>query len=399
MNESYQNDAKNALKYTRFFLRLVGMWPRVNGHRSGRFERIASVVSIAICTSCLAFILLPCGYYCFFYVTDIHVKIKKFGPLVACAVNAVKYYYINRRGLSFQRCIRHIERDWRIIEDPQHRDIMVRNTGVAHLVSIVCATLFYTSVLTYHTILPSWSNVFKGNDTHGLLTYSGFELFADIQASPTYEIIYAVQCTYICVLSSVSSASCSLIALLTTHARAQMQVQIAKLQGLVEAERNNDRRQKGLLGAIVDGHVENIKFSRNISTALQEICFMEVVATTLMICALEYLSILEWRNRDIVAMGTYLALTLSFTFNIFIICYAGEFLVEEGSKLGDASYQIEWYDLPGKKGLDLIMLIAVSKSPPKLTGGKIFEISVNTFSNVLKSSVVYANLCQAVTTW
>lgn len=259
MNDSYQNDAKNALKYIRFFLRLIGMWPRINGHASGFFERIASVVSITICTSCLAFILLPCGFHCFFYVTDINVKMRKFGPLVACAVNAMKYYYINRRGLSFQRCIRHIERDWRIIEDPQHRDIMIRNAEVAHKVSVVCATLFYTSVLSYHTIMPFWSNVFKGNDTHGLLIYSGYELFADLQASPTYEIICAVQCMYICVFSSVSSASCSLIALLVTHARGQIQVQVAKLQGLVEAERNNDCGQRGLLGTIVDGHVEIIR--------------------------------------------------------------------------------------------------------------------------------------------
>ena len=43
---------------------------------------------------------------------------------------------------------------------------------------------------------------------------------------------------------------------------------------------------------------------------------------------------------------------------------------------------IEWYNLPAKDAYDLILLISISQYPPKLTAGKIIELSLDTFSSV-----------------
>ncbi|CAK9819215.1 Odorant receptor 4 [Anthophora plagiata] len=179
-----------------------------------------------------------------------------------------------------------------------------------------------------------------------------------------------------------------------------------------------------MLAVIVNGHVDALTYSKHISTALQELCFLEVMASTLLMCSCEYQSITGWKSRDMVLMGTYTGFMLSFTFNILVLCHAGELLVEEAEKFSNATYNIEWYNLPGNQALDLVILINIARYPPKLTGGKVFEISMNTFSTVrresfinpdsneisrmnmihvifqvLKSSVVYLNLCRAVSEW
>ena len=43
---------------------------------------------------------------------------------------------------------------------------------------------------------------------------------------------------------------------------------------------------------------------------------------------------------------------------------------------------IDWYDLPPKQGLFIGLIIAVSRSPIRLTAGKMIELSMNNFAAV-----------------
>jgi len=45
---------------------------------------------------------------------------------------------------------------------------------------------------------------------------------------------------------------------------------------------------------------------------------------------------------------------------------------------------IDWHRLSGRKGLDLILMIAVSNTSIKLTAGNLFELSLSTFGDVSK---------------
>lgn len=58
------------------------------------------------------------------------------------------------------------------------------------------------------------------------------------------------------------------------------------------------------------------------------------------------------------------------------------FYVHQYSKIGSAVYEIDWYNLSGTKAFDLVLIIAMSQYPPKLTAGKMFDLSINTFGAV-----------------
>ncbi|XP_011705952.1 PREDICTED: uncharacterized protein LOC105461168 [Wasmannia auropunctata] len=59
---------------------------------------------------------------------------------------------------------------------------------------------------------------------------------------------------------------------------------------------------------------------------------------------------------------------------------------------------IDWHRLSGRKGLDLILIIAASNTSIKLTAGNLFELSLSTFGNVVKTSVAYLNMLRTLTT-
>ncbi|CAL7936638.1 unnamed protein product [Xylocopa violacea] len=398
MNNNYENDVHSSLKYCRMFLKLIGIWHLINGFNN-RLEKLVSLLIMFVCLISLIFVVLPGAYYCFFHVKEITVKIQIFGPICYGTSCTLKYCFLSLRASAFKHCIKQIEEDWKVIQTREHRAIMIDNVIIAHKSTIVFSVQLYIFGMSYCTILPFCSDPFQLADNFTIkpLIYPGLDLFMDVYASPTYEFVYIMHCLYAFFSVSIETAFCGVVASFVAHACGMLQIQMARLDYLVVERKSKRVDGESLLAVIVNGHMGALQYIKNVSKALQEIYFFDIVATTIVICVLEYLCTVAWKNRDVVAIGTYVGTWLSLTFNLLVICYAGELLAEEGEKFGDATYDIQWYNLPKKTGEDLILLIAVSKLPPKLTGGKIFEISMNTFSTVLKSSVVYLNLCQAVT--
>ncbi|RZC00559.1 7tm 6 domain containing protein [Asbolus verrucosus] len=71
---------------------------------------------------------------------------------------------------------------------------------------------------------------------------------------------------------------------------------------------------------------------------------------------------------------------------IYFYCYYGSTLLEESNTVADAIYMGKWYDYDAKCKKALILLMERSKVPITVTAGKIIELSLPTFTTVLKRS-------------
>ncbi|XP_076640737.1 odorant receptor 49a-like isoform X3 [Halictus rubicundus] len=221
----------------------------------------------------------------------------------------------------------------------------------------------------------------------------GFPLFG----SPTYELVFFAHCVTAMVMQTITTAGYSLAATFVTHMCGQIRIQISRLDNLIDEYREKNNFQERI-AVIVRDHAEVLRFSKDVEEGLREVCLTEIVESTLIMCLLEYYCLTEWENNDTVAILTYIMLLVSFTFIIFIFCYIGELLSEQCSKMGPAAYEIRWYNLSSKNSYDLIMLCAVALYPPKLSAGKIIDLSINTFGTVVKTSVLYLNLLRTFAT-
>ncbi|XP_076376060.1 odorant receptor 83a-like isoform X2 [Megalopta genalis] len=138
-------------------------------------------------------------------------------------------------------------------------------------------------------------------------------------------------------------------------------------------------------------------YAKTIGESFSEIIFMEITASTFLICLLEYCCLTEWMNSNGIAITTYAIYIISLTFNTLIFCYIGEVLTDQCSQIGFASYEVDWYNLPGKNARSFVLLNAISLYPPRLVGGKVTELSLDLFTVILKSSIVYLNLLRTLT--
>ncbi|KAK2583202.1 hypothetical protein KPH14_009222 [Odynerus spinipes] len=395
-NATYQKDIRYALQLCRWVLKPIGIWPLIYDRVTNK-ERMISIILGIFCISCLCFVLIPSGLHTLIYEKNINVKLKLFGPVGFCLTSTIKYCYLGLKGNAIGRCIAYMEKDWKTVKDKDHRGIMIRYATVGRNLTILCASFLYSGGMSYHTIMPLFSHKrINENLTIRPLTYPGYDRFFNSQMSPAYEIVFLTHCIYALITYNITTATCSLAATFVTHICGQVEVIMSRLDDLVDGNRNKNSTVADRLAVIIRNHVKVLRFSGQVEKVLREVCLMELVASTLIICLLQYYCITEWNNNDAIAILTYLILLISFTFNIFIFCYIGQLLVDQCRKIGASSYNIEWYRLPGNKALDLVLLIMIASYPPKITAGKIFELSLSTFGRVLKSSLVYLNLIQAV---
>ncbi|XP_067214303.1 odorant receptor 82a-like [Linepithema humile] len=92
----------------------------------------------------------------------------------------------------------------------------------------------------------------------------------------------------------------------------------------------------------------------------------------------------------------YMIIYISMTFNIFIFCYIGEVLTEQCKQVGETAYMTDWYCLPHKTALSFILIIIRSSMVIKLTAGKLVHLSIATFGNVVRTSMIYLNMLRTM---
>ncbi|KAF3424637.1 hypothetical protein E2986_11716 [Frieseomelitta varia] len=66
-------------------------------------------------------------------------------------------------------------------------------------------------------------------------------------------------------------------------------------------------------------------------------------------------------------------------------------------KVGEIVYMTNWYYLPVKKILDLILIIVRSSMVIELTAGKIIQMSIYTFGDVMRLAFAYLNILVQIT--
>ncbi|XP_011308632.1 uncharacterized protein [Fopius arisanus] len=409
---SQKTHGEESIKFTKWLLSILGVWPFVKRQSTTIEIRLAILLQL-FCHILLAFVIIPSVFHIFLREVNLNVQIALFGPVGFVITNLLKYSAIIYHRDSIRRCINYIDSDWRAIRDQDHRDIMMENVSTAKNLTILCASFMYTGGMMYHTVMPFLlTNPIAAdrNSSNRPIVYPGYDIVFNPYVSPAYEMIFISHCLAAMIIYTITTVSCNLAASFVTHACGQIQILIARLHYLMDND--EDKSEKYLqreIGGIIRYHARILRFTVEIEKILREICLVEVVASTLIICLLEYYCLTTWNESETIGICTYLILLISLSFNIFIFCFIGELLQEQVftvkyypfmllqfSNAGTSIYMTEWYRLPPNSVLMLILMIAIAQVPRKITAGGLIDLSRNSFITVIKTSLVYLNLLRTV---
>ncbi|XP_003700836.2 odorant receptor 10-like [Megachile rotundata] len=393
----YEKHVNLSMQLNRWMLKPIGIWPRSDISRT---KKCYHWLTNIICYGLISFLFVPCSVYVFLEVEDLYNKIKLFGPLIFCIMAFTKYYSFISHENDIRECIERIKWDWKNITYSDDKNIMLENANFGRRLVTICTFFMYSGFAFYYIAVPI--SVGKIQDEDANLTFIPLvfpfsRLIIDTRYSPTNEIVFFLQLIAGALMHGVTSAACGLAAMLAVHACGQMEVLMNWLKHLIDGRSDMSDTVDARIASVVSQHVRILKYLTHTERTLQLISMAEFLGCTLDICLVGYYVIMESKSNDITSTVTYAILLTSLTFNIFIFCYIGDLVAEQCKKIGEATYMIEWYRLPGNKKLCCILIIAMSNSSIKLTAGNMVELSIETFTNVVKTAVAFLNVLRTTT--
>ncbi|XP_035737170.1 uncharacterized protein LOC118448245 [Vespa mandarinia] len=384
--DNFEKDVDLSVSLNRWVSKPIGTWPFSSDvSKNDRFEIFLKKITIVICYMLLGFILIFGGMYLVLELEDFYSHLKLGSALSFFLMAAIKYFVLIVRENDIRRCIGCIEMDWRNVKYLEDKKIMIENAKFGRKLLIICGVFMYGGVLFYYVALPmTRQKVFdeEKNITYRSLVYPVPKIVADTRLSPINEIFYVLQLFSGLVAHNITVATCGLAALLAMHACGQLEILMSWLEYLVDGREDVSDTLDNRLANIVEQHMRAFSFIKRTEEIIREISLVELMGCTLNMCCLGYYCMVEWDIRRPLDSFTYLILLTSVTFNIFIFCYIGEVLAEQTVKVGERSYMIDWYRIPERKSLALVLIIMMSNSSTRLTAGNFIELSISSFCDI-----------------
>ncbi|EZA52124.1 ObirOr5-L23 [Ooceraea biroi] len=396
-SNSCRSNNDYSLQLTRWFLIPIAAWPRA---APSTVEKISLQAHVLACYLLIVVVMVPCFLYMSLEENDIQMKLNAMGPLSHWIMGTINYWLLLTRSNDIRECVRHMENDWRLVQRADDQWVMLRYARIGRFVAAFCAVFMQSGTLLFQVVKAMTSMpVVVGNETVLVhpMTCPIYSKFVDTRFSPANEIMLVVQILSCFVVNSITVGACSLAAVFAMHAYGQLSMLFSWLNELVADEDKGNEFADQKLAVIVEHHLRVLSFISRMESLMQHICLVELVGCTLNMCLLAYYTITNWSNFDAGRMTSYFFVYVSMAFNIFIFCYIGEILTEQCKTVGEKAYMTDWYKLPHKTARGLLLIIARSSNVIKITAGKLFQLSIATFGDVIKTSVIYLNLIRTMT--
>ncbi|XP_077269893.1 odorant receptor 43a-like [Temnothorax americanus] len=383
-----------SIQLTRWFLISLGIWPQTSA--SNRMKKLA-VMQIFIYWTAMTVVMIPYMLYMWFETKDVKTKLNNLVPLINRLMGSINYWILLTRNKDIERCIRHMETDWKLVRRNVDREVMLQYEKIGRFVTILFATFLHSTTYIFNVVKAmDTKTVIVDNKTITIhpLPCPVYSKIVDARLSPAHEIMMGVQYFSIFVISSSTVTVCSLAAVFAMHACGQLNVMHTWLNELAE-KKNNLADKK--LAAVVKHHWRVLSFVQQIESIMHKACLGEVMGCTMNMCLLGYYIIMTMNAFNGAKILSYFFAYICIGFNIFILCYIGEILTEQCKKIGEIAYMTNWYKLPHKTALGLILIIMQSNHVIKITAGKLVLLSIATFGDIIKTSTAYLNILRTMT--
>ncbi|XP_018406396.1 PREDICTED: odorant receptor 4-like [Cyphomyrmex costatus] len=332
--------------------------------------------------------------------SNIRQKLNAMGPVINRFVSSVHYWVLLKRSDDFHKLIQHMEVDWNLVQKIDEREVMLQYAKFSRFVTIICGIMMQSGCLfvSFGQSMKT-TTIIIGNETFTThpMTCPFYSKIIDTRFTPVNEIAIVFQNLVLLVISFCNTGGCSLAAAFAIHACGQLNVLYSWLHELVENKTKESDKVERKLAAVVQRHLRILSFISEVESIMHKVALVELVGSTVVICLLGYYIIMAWETLDTAKIISYALLYLSLCFNIFIFCYIGEIITEQCKLVGEMAYMTDWYNLHHKTARGLILIIARSNDVIKFTAGKLFHLSITTFGDVIKTSMVYLNFLRTMT--
>ncbi|XP_066595168.1 odorant receptor 82a-like [Prorops nasuta] len=393
-NIHFKTDAAYVVNIAKKLLTPIGIYPLQRGDSFWDLTRLYLQSMIIFFLMC--FLLIPHVIYTFFDAENLTKYMKVIAAQVFSLLALIKFFtmIINRKKIAV--CLREMENQYRNVKCEEDREVMRNSAKIGRFFTLAYLGLTYGGALPYHVIMPFVADRIVKNDntTQIPLPYLSNYIFFEVEDSPFFEMMFFLQIFISIIILTTNCGVYSLIASCVVHSYCLFEVVNRQISIILYSK--SSEKIKIRLKVIIQYHTQAILYANMIEGALHVVFLSEMVGCTIIICFLEYGVLMEWEDKKTLQTMVYFILMTSIFVNVFIMSFIGDRLKEESEKVADSIYLSDWYNLQTKLVNDLRYIMIRSRKSSRLTAGKIFNISLGGFCEVVKTSAAYFNFIRAI---
>ncbi|GAB1867161.1 Odorant receptor [Camponotus japonicus] len=222
----------------------------------------------------------------------------------------------------------------------------------------------------------------------------------DINASPLFWIIFIQQILSIFFASVINVGTETLIFGLFLQICAQFEIFESRLRKLVARKTTKclkyssipSDNKRLIISQHIHHHLSIYKYAKMVNIIFNQVLFIQFCGSILVLCTcVYYLSahITEFESATLVIY------TICMFIQIYIYCWSGNEVILKSKNVGDAVYHMDWPLLSVSEKKDLLIIMIRSTIPIKFTSSFLITLSLQSYSNILKTSYSVFNLLQS----
>ncbi|XP_014480019.1 PREDICTED: odorant receptor 67c-like [Dinoponera quadriceps] len=304
--------------------------------------------------------------------------------------------WVNQR--TFWDMLRMMSADWQNhASNHQTRNMMTKAAFLSRRMSRMIVALNLCSVLLYSFgIIAANAGDPEKWEPYNRELILKMKFPFKISTHTIYVAITVVQFIHLVFLGFNLSILNSLLATLILHIGGQIEI----LQDWLKrafSRNGSEPSDKITPQLLIMKHQQIITFSENIEKLYTYIALMILLSDTMIICCLGFVIAISFNEPNAAAILVKCILFyIAMNVDVFMYCYAGEYLSAKSKLIGNAAYNSLWYDVAAKNSQIVVFVILRSQKLMTITCGKIMELSLERFTSVVKASASYMSVLLAM---
>ncbi|XP_011694674.1 PREDICTED: odorant receptor 82a-like [Wasmannia auropunctata] len=214
--------------------------------------------------------------------------------------------------------------------------------------------------------------------------------------SPIFECFLIGQFLYDMVIAFVVGLINALLVALVLHVSGQIDIM---QQDLIEIS-NGKYDHNIFLSVIKDlicKHQKIITLSENIENLYTNIALIQVLWNTLVMCCTGFVIVIVLSNgKDTTNLIKSVSYYTVIILEVFVYCFAGEFLSAKSNSIGDAVYKSLWYNMSPSDSRIILFMILRCQKRLTITAGRVIDLTLEGFTNIMKATVSYISVLNAM---
>ncbi|XP_057335789.1 odorant receptor Or2-like [Microplitis mediator] len=398
-NESSVKDYEWAVNYHRKVFKLCGLWS-YSKPLEWYIKLLTEVHSLIIIACIITSLTIPEVMALTKVWADLTLIVDNFLSSIPLCSAQIKLIVLWTKRKAIAKIFDAVKSDWLEPKNEFERQIMIKYARIANIMMIIgISNIAYNLIIFHGCVIFGFSFRTTTNltDIEGYLIATQTVFPFDVTIGYRYWVIRIVHALECYLAGTVYTGIDVFFGMSVLHNCGQLEILAEKIKCMVNSD--EPLMFKELLKTIVLRHYRIISLIEEIKDIFSSVLLLLVMCFGITFSVMGFLIATSFGSTGtrvpFIQMNFYMGYIFFFVGLMFVYSWVGENLVTHSEGIYLAVYNCDWTALDSKQTTQLIILLVRSQKPLEVTIGKFAPVSLNTFAQLLKTSMGYISVLLA----